>query len=275
MRPHPALALLILLQLAACDAPDAGPRQVREGAFKYQSRMVSGAVLYVRTARGEITVEPSADDSVRVRGDVSWVGIGDPMEGISLTGQEVTDGVLICAHWGTTRCTTDEYSANLSGRARSTKVHYTIRVPAGVRLDLVSMDGDIVSASTASVSARGVNGDITVVTARGPVRAETINGDVDARMSVLDGTDSVIVKTLNGDAWVFLPEAASIALDLTTTNGAFVTDFPELTSSAGGRRNVQATLGAGTTPVRVRSMNGTVGVRRLDAMGRAYELRTP
>ncbi len=275
MHSRPALAVLVMPFLAACDTADAGPRHVREGAFNYQSRMVSGAVLHVRTARGEITVEPSADDTVRVRGDVSWVGGGDPMEGIALSGTEVAEGVLICANWGATHCTTDEYGANLSGRARSTKVHYSIRVPAGVRLDLVALDGDIVSASTASVRARGVNGDITVVTARGPVRAETVNGDVDARMTTLDGADSVIAKTLNGDAWVFLPEAASIALDLTTANGSFITDFPGLTSSTSGRKNVQATLGAGTTPVRVRSMNGTVGVRRLDAMGRAYELGSP
>lgn len=275
MFARPAYAILLLPLLAACDAREQGPRQVREGAFTYQSPMVSGAVLHVRTARGDITVEPAADDTLRVRGDVSWVGTGDPMDGISLSGSEVADGVLICATWGSTTCTADEYNAKLSGRSRSTKVHYSISVPTGVRLDLIGLDGDITSASTASVMAKSLNGNVTVVTSRGPVRAETLNGDVDARMSSLDGTDSVIVKTLNGEAWVFLPEAASIALDLTTTNGSFVTDFPALVTAAAGKKNVQATLGAGTTPVRVRSMNGTVGVRRLDAMGRAYEMQRP
>lgn len=136
---------------------------------------------------------------------VSWVGDGDPMDGISLSGSEVAGGVLL------------------------------------------GLDGDITSASTASVMARSANGNITVVTSRGPVRAETLNGDVDARMSSLEGADSVIVKTLNGEAWVFLPEAASIALDVGTTNGSFVTDFPALITAASLKKSVQATLGAGTT----------------------------
>lgn len=272
---RPTLLVLFVLVLGACDAADSGPRQTREGAFSYTSRMADGAVLHVRTARGDISVEPSADDTLRVRGDVSWRGMGDPMDGIAVHGSEVAGGILICANWGRTSCTTDAYNANLSGNARSTRVSFQISVPAGVRLDLVGLDGDITSASTASVRARNVNGDITVVTARGPVQAETMNGDVDARMSTLAGADSVIVKTLNGDAWVFLPEAASVALDVTTATGEFITDFPALLTAAAGRKNVKATLGAGVTPVRVRSMNGSVGVRRLDAMGRAYEIGTP
>ena len=109
-----------------------------------------------------------------------------------MTAIEVSDGLLICAIWGRTACSTDNYDADLGGRART------------------------------------ANGDITVVTSRGPVRAETVNGDVDARMTTLEGTDSVIVKTLNGEAWAFVPEDAGLSVDIGITNGSLVTDFPTL-----------------------------------------------
>lgn len=258
--------------LIGCDAGEVGPTQSREGVFRYQTRMAAGTTLHVRTARGNIVVEPAADDTLRVRGDVTWRGFGEPLEGIELTGAEVADDVLICAIWGRTACSTENYDVNLSGRSRRTRVSFHIQVPAGVRLELVGLDGDITTASTAPVEVRNVNGDITVVTARGPVRAVTVNGDVDARMSSLAGTDSVVVKTLNGEAWAFLPEAADATVDAEIMNGEVVTDFPVLLQAAGGKRSLRGVLGAGTTPVVVRSMNGRSGVRRLDAQGRAYDL---
>lgn len=269
-----AITAAVLLLVAACDRTDHGPTSTREGAFNYQVRLAPGTTLHVRTARGNIVVEPAADDTLRVRGDVTYQGSGDPMDGIQLTGSEVTDGVLVCAIWGHTACSTDNYNADLGGRARRTRVSFHIRVPAGVKLEIVAIDGDITTASTAPVSARTANGDIAVVTSRGPVRAETVNGDVDARMTTLEGTDSVIVKTLNGEAWAFVPEGAALSVDIGITNGSLVTDFPGLTGT-GNNKSIQAVLGAGTTPVRVRSFNGTVGLRRLDAQGRAYEVATP
>lgn len=269
-----AVIALSIVVLAGCDAADVGPTQTREGAFTYQTPLAAGATLHIRTARGNIVIEPAVDDTLRVRGDVTWRGLGDAMDGIQLTGSEVSDGVLVCAVWGRTACRTDHYNADLGGSARRTRVSFHVRVPAGVKLELVGIDGDITTASTAPVSARTVNGDIAVVTSRGPVQAETVNGDVDARMTTLAGTDSVIVKTINGDAWAFVPEGAALSLDIGIINGSLVTDFPGLVGM-GNNKSIQAVLGAGTTPVRVRSFNGTAGLRRLDAQGRAYDVPTP
>jgi hypothetical protein len=270
-------ALVPVLALAACDMQESGPTHTREAAFQYVARLTPGSTLHVRTARGNIQVEPSPDDSVRVIGDLSWRGDGDPMDGISLSGTEVPSGALICAEWGRRRaaCTTENYHADLSGRAGRTKVSFRVLVPTGVRLDLLGIDGDIISASSAPVQARSVNGNVTVVTSVGPVQAETLNGDVDARMTTLAGSDTVIVKTLNGEAWAFLPEQVSASVDLQVSNGNLATDFAALATAARSTRRLQAVLGTGTTPVHVKSLNGRVGLRRLDASGRAYELGAP
>jgi DUF4097 and DUF4098 domain-containing protein YvlB len=145
-------------------------------------------------------------------------------------------------------------------------------VPAGVKLDLLGIDGEILSASSAPVRARSVNGDVTIVTSVGPVQAETLNGDVDARMTTLAGSDSVIVKTLNGEAWAFLPEEVSARVDVQVSNGDIATDFGALFAAAQSTKRLQAVLGTGTTPVQVKSFNGRAGLRKLDASGRAYDL---
>jgi len=269
-----AIVLSLLLLLSACGRADAGPTQTREGVFSYNTPLAAGTTLHLRTARGNVVVEPATDDTLRVRGDVTWRGLGDPMDGIEITGSVVSDGALVCASWGNTSCNTENYNADLGGRARRTRVSFHVQVPTGVKLELVAIDGDVTTASTAPVSVRSVNGDIAVVTSRGPVQAETVNGDVDARMTTIEGTDSVVVRTLNGEAWAFLPEGAALSIDLGITNGSLVTDFPALVGM-GTSKSLQAVLGAGTTPVRVRSLNGTVGLRRLDAQGRAYEITTP
>lgn len=271
------LTLLALpaLAIVACDVADAGPTRTRESAFSYSSQLAPGATVHVRTARGDIQVEPASDDSLRVVGDLEWRGLADPTNGLAFVGSAVSDGVLICANWSGSVCTADAYNVKLGRDARRTRVNFRIQVPTGVKLELVGLDGEITTASTGSVMARGVNGDIMIVTARGPVQAETLNGDVDVRMGSLSGTDSVSVKTLNGEAWVFLPESADATVDLAISNGDLVTDFPTLLQAATRKKTLQGVLGAGTTPVRIRSMNGTVGLRRLDALGRAFELGTP
>jgi hypothetical protein len=274
-----------LFALAACDASnDERPQRYRNDVFVYTTTVPAGKSVTVRNLRGSITVEPSADDTLRVRADLAWRGDEAVPRDIRFSGAQVTEGVLICSIFGDAECSVDKYTGKSEGGLRigtggtrfslggksNAEVSFRIQVPAGVKLDLLGIDGDIVSASSAPVKARMVNGDVTIATAVGPVNIEVVNGDIDARMTTLGGTDSVITKTLNGDVWVFLPETAGAVVDAATTNGELTTDFPLLAAPTGTRKKLEATLGAGGTPVYVRTLNGTVGIGRLDAQGRSY-----
>jgi hypothetical protein len=276
----PLVTLAVLL--GAC-AGESGPLHTNEEALRYEAPVAAGATAFVRTLRGSIEVTPSADSMLRVRARVTWRGnAGQPPE-LELSGAAVPEGVLICARTRTGTCTTTTFSTSTRGRrsglsfrrrdrASDAQAHFTVEVPSGVRLDLLGIDARITAAATAPIRAKSLNGDVTVVTAVGPIQAETMNGSVDARMSSLAGTDSVIVKTMNGDAWLFLPESVSADVDVSTMNGTLDTDFPALRNTGSTpRKSVRATLGEGTTPVRVRTMNGTAGLRRLDAEGRSYQ----
>lgn len=274
--PLIAFARLPLLALAlaalGCDArPGSGPLRTRDDMFAWSGVVPVGGTVRVREMRGGIEVVPAADDTVRVSTRVEWRS-GDPSDDLAFSVSPGEGDVLICAVWGRSSCGRDGYTANMGfGRdGTDAKVFFRVELPAGVGLDLTNIDGDITAAASAPVRARTVNGSVTVVTAVGPVRAETMNGSVDARMMSLRGTDSVVVKTMNGDAYAYLPEQADVTVDMAVTSGSLMTDFAIPSGVPSNARKLETVLGSGSTPVRIRSINGRVGLRRLDAEGRSY-----
>ncbi len=286
-----ALLVLAAATLTACHVDvEAGPQQERAGVFTYAVAMTPGQTLYLRDMVGSLKVEPSPDDSLRVVADLAWQGDSIAPVDVTFNASTLADGALVCAVFGGARCSVQDYDGQSNGSgirigggklrlglggSKQSEVHFRVSVPAGVKLDLVMVEGDVTSASSAPVKVRGINGDITVVTSAGPVSAKTVNGSVDARMSSLVGTDSVSVETINGDAFVFLPETASAQVDIGSTNGTLLTDFPGVADREKFTKQITTTLGAGATPVRVRTLNGDAQLRRLDAQGRAYEIATP
>jgi hypothetical protein len=284
-----AACAVALLTFTACEGEvELGPERTREGVFVYAAPMAAGRTLALRNMSGTLTVEPATDDTLRVVADVRWHGDSTLPRDLSFRGDTMAGGVLVCAMVGDGTCTPDDYEVNSDGSGFSigrgrvrlglggstqARVHFRAQVPAGVRLDLVMIDGSIQSASSAPVKARGVNGSITVVTSVGPVQAKTVNGDVDVRMTTLSGVDSVLVETVNGSASAYLSENVSAAVDVRVTNGSAISDFPGL--SGGSQRiskTISGTLGAGGTAVRVRSLNGDAQLRRLDAAGLPFPL---
>lgn len=271
LRHRSALALPLVALLAAACWSETGPRQTRENAFVWKDHVPAGATLRVRNMNGQIEVSPSADDTLRVTADLTWRR-GDPETELALSATRDGADALVCAAWGKGTCTRDNYTSNwnFSRGATDASVHFRIEVPAGVRLELQGVNTGITAAASAPVEARTLNGNVTVVTAVGPVRGVSKNGSVDVRMSSYANTDSVIAETLNGDAFVYLPDGLDAALDLSVTNGSVASEFAVPSTGSPSRRSLRATVGAGSRVVRIRSVNGTVALRRLDAEGKSY-----
>jgi hypothetical protein len=272
---RPLVIASLAVGLTACHQAD-GPLRSNEDFQQVTVGVAAGDTVFIRTGRGNITVEPATSDTLRVRGTLTWRGRDRQPRDVSASATQIGGGYLVCALFGRAECTRDKYTISSRksfrfGGADDASVNYVVQLPAGVHLDLIGVDGSLTAAASAPVKARTVNGDVTVVTAVGPVRAETVNGSVDARMTTLSGTDSVVVRSMNGNAWVFLPEGVAAAVDISTVNGGLRTDFPSLASSGRATKHLQGVLGAGTTPVRVRTLNGDAGLGRLDAQGRSYD----
>ena len=279
--------VIAALSLAGCDAEveaNAGPRQSREQVFSYSAPLRAGQTLALRNMSGQLSIEPASDDTLRVVADLAWRGDSALPRDVSFRSDTMPGGVYVCAIVGKGQCTADDYDVNSDGTGMSFRrgrvrlgmgggslatVHFRVQVPTGVRLELVMIDGSIVSASSAPVKARGVNGQMTIVTSVGPVNAKTVNGNIDARMTTLTGTDSVVVETVNGEVAAYLPATAAATVDVRATNGTVMSDFPGVVGgSARLNKTITGVLGGGTTPVRVRSINGAAALRQLDAQGR-------
>lgn len=289
--PFRPLLCVAVASLAACHSPDdLGPPRERAEVFSYALAMPAGNTFYLRDMSGSITVEPATDDTLRVVADLRWRGDSTLPRDVTFKGTALADGALVCAIIGGAECSTENYGSNSDGSGFSLRrgrvklglgggsqaqVHFRVKVPTGVKLDLLMVDGDVLSASSAPVRARGVNGDIRIVTSVGPVVVKTVNGDVDARMSSLLGSDSVQVETVNGSAFLFLPETVSANVNVSSINGTLLTDFPGVPDRDRFAKQIVATLGSGTSPVRVRTINGDAQLRRLDAQGRAYAISAP
>jgi hypothetical protein len=287
-------ALIVACTLMACDVAvegNPGPEQARENVFSYRAPLQAGQTLVLRNMSGRMTVEPAPDDTLRVVADMTWRGDSTLPSDVRFRSELMANGVVVCAIVGEGRCSADDYESNSDGTGFSigkrgvrlgmggpsqAAVHFRVQVPTGVRLDLVMIDGNIVSASSAPVKARGANGDITVVTSVGPVTAKSVNGNVDVRMTTLAGSDTVEVETVNGSVAAYLPADVSADVQVRALNGSLLSDFPGL--AAGSRRfdkTISGVLGSGMTPVRVGAVNGNATLRRLDAQGRPIELSAP
>jgi DUF4097 and DUF4098 domain-containing protein YvlB len=125
------------------------------------------------------------------------------------------------------------------------------------------------------MSAEGVHGGLDLRTHNGPlslrdvsgtVRARTLNGPLHVELTGTrwEGT-GLDAETQNGPVTLLVPENYSAELETGTVHGPVSADFP-ITMRLEGRmmlgRDIKTTLGSGGAPVRVRTTNGPVSLKR-------------
>jgi hypothetical protein len=157
---------------------------------------------------------------------------GDPDDVRMTTATARDGGVVVCALWGDEgRCDEDGYRGSGrngwgSNNRNDVSVHFTVRVPAGVRVDASTTNGDLsVTGVTAEVVANTTNGSVRAESTGGPVRAHTTNGNVTARMRDLGSARDLDFATTNGSVIVEVPSSLGAEVDMSTTNGHVSSDF--------------------------------------------------
>ncbi|MEA3246212.1 MAG: hypothetical protein U9Q74_08645 [Gemmatimonadota bacterium] len=272
-----ALATLIAatsLTAVACDE-GGGPRQEDPNAFAWNGTVAAPGVVRIRNTIGPITVSPSADGQVHVRAAVSW-SKGDPKKDIRYDVVPEANAVTVCAIWGSGNCSATGYnsgkkndgiSINLNNHTNA-RVSFAVEVPAGLRVDAWTLTGDVTVRAAAPVVARAIDGDIKVGTSVGPVTGETLNGDVDIRMTTIGDTGAVRAESKNGDAVAYVPEIRDGVIAASTLNGKIGSDFGDFgTTRDGINKRFDWTLGAGTRRYEVSSLNGSAYLRLINPDG--------
>jgi len=261
------------LAVAACN--HSGPRQDDPNAFVWNGDLAAPGTVLIRNTSGAITVEPSPDAGVHVRAATSWTR-GDPKKDIDFRVVTAASTVTVCAVWNNGACNATDYSSGQKKNGISfgwssksdASVAFTVQVPAGVRVDVTTVEGRVNVRASAPVKARSIDGNVMVGTSVGPVDAETINGDVDVRMTTLGDAGAVRAVTKNGSATAWVPEITDGKIESSTLNGELGSDFGSPSADGVGHmRELKATIGAGTRPYEIQTLNGAAWLRLINADG--------
>ena len=116
-----------------------------------------------------------------------------------------------------------------------------------------------------------VSGDLTVVNASSStVRAKSVSGDVTLDLHEV-GEGGIELDSVSGDVTLRLPGNADLAVDVRSTSGKLGSSFDELEHDRKpGARRLEGTLGDGAGHLRARTVSGDVALlRRSDGGERA------
>lgn len=140
-------------------------------------------------------------------------------------------------------------------------VEYRIHLPRNAQLRLVStVNGNLhISGVENAGELRSVNGNVELFDSAGTVRARTTNGNLHLELHRVDAA-GVTAETVNGSILIALPADAGADLMASSLNGDFRSELPMRLEDALKSREVRGQIGAGGTPIRVRTVNGGIRV---------------
>lgn len=256
------------LGLAVIATAGSAQQRSSERDFSWDGRISSGHWLYVRNLNGAIRVERASGDRAEVTAVKRWRR-GNP-EDVRIEARRLggDDGdAIICAFWTeNASCDEDGYRSHGDDdrrhRNNDTSVEFTVRLPAGVRLGISTVNGEVrVDGATSEVRAGTVNGRVVATSTGGPVNASTVNGDIEVRMREL-GTGDLEYSTVNGSVEVEVPANLDADIDMRTVNGSLSADFPITLQGRVNPRRIRATIGKGGRRIRLETVNGSVELRK-------------
>jgi carbon monoxide dehydrogenase subunit G len=241
-------------------SPASGPPQ-DQARWSWRGHVTAGRTLEIRGVNGTILAERAQGGEVEVQADRH--GRRDDPEEVRLEVIEHDGGVTICAVYPGRRNRCAPGGGSNSVQHNDVQVDFTVRVPAGVRFEGHTVNGDVEALNLdGPAEVATVNGDARVETASGEASARTVNGSVTARVSGTDGRAPLRFETVNGGITVSLPNGLNADLEAETVNGGITTDFPvQVTGRLTRRMNGQ--IGQGGRTLRLATVNGPIRLRRL------------
>jgi len=208
-------------------------------------RNINGAILVQPAAEGQ-PLEVSAERTARASSDEA---ARELLKKVEIHDEATADRVLI------------ETRAPKTWGREGHDVKYTVKLPAGVKLEARTVNG--------AVELHRVTGDTNVTTTNGGIKgdelagafeARTTNGGIDVALAAVPG--AVTLETVNGGVSLEVPAALAADLSAHVTNGGIHVDDALKFEAVGeqNRRNVQGKLNGGGRRVEVSTTNGGIAI---------------
>jgi hypothetical protein len=246
--------------------------------FVWEAAIADGATVEIKNVNGPIHARPAAGAHARVQAERT--GRRDDPAQVEIQVVEHADGVTFCAIYPSARqrnvCRPGP-DGRVGAQNNDVQVAFTIELPPGVslvarttsgaitvegltaRIEGVTTNGDVHIEGGREVWARTTNGSITL-SSSGLASASTTNGQITARLGGVSGATPMRFLTTNGSVTLALPDATDADLSLATTNGSIDLGLPVTVQGAIGARRLRGRIGAGGTPIEVRTTNGSIRI---------------
>ena len=261
--------ILCVVAVAVAAAACSGGHTYPARNFTWTGDIAPGATVKVRNIDGAIAIlaSPTAKlsvDAVIVNAAPSAVEVKQAM-----SGNDVVFCTQLGSHSGDT-CDQGKHGHGttfapwtLFNRHHPITVRYTVHVPAGVKVDVETVNGRIAAQNIAgNVRAETVNGDVVVSTTNGTVNAETVNGSIIASMAQLPDSGDVHLETVNGSITSVIPEGIGGSISLENTNGTLTANYPHSTTDSADKHYLRIKLDEGARRVRLETVNGSVNLTK-------------
>ncbi len=258
-----ATLALAIAAWAPLPAPDSAASADRN--WEWQGRVDRGDAIEIKGIMGDIQAELASGNEVEVEARLHGRR-SDPDE-IEMVVLEHEDGVTICAVYPSD----DRHEPNecepggrgrMNTRNNDVNVDFTVRVPSGVRFIGRNVNGEVdVFGLEADVKAYTVNGGVDVTTS-GLAEASTVNGSITVSMGRADWRGSLDFTTVNGSVTIEMPGELHCDLSVSTVNGHIQSDYPISISGRFSPRHMKGQIGDGGRDLVVKTVNGSVQIRR-------------
>jgi len=261
--------------------------------FEFRRELAAGKRFHLSNIIGDVVVTGGSGRTVEVTAVKKEGRHGDP-EDVTLEVVELDDGVALCVRYPSTGrrrssstskskspCSWEgDWSGN--GDRNDTEVNFTVRVPAGLRLHIGTVSGDVAAERLeGELELHSVSGDVRLDGGQGPrIDLETVSGDVDLLKvnskevsgrtvsgeilfegPVMDG-GTYDFGTTSGDITLRLPDRPNATMSAATFSGGFSSDLPvNQDSSRRHRHRFAATWGSGSARLDLESLSGDVTIR--------------
>jgi len=267
-RPARAVATIVAAATLAMPLPaqQSAGTSSNDNTFDWSGAIPAGSWLRIANLNGAIDVEPASGGTAEVHGEKKWRK-GDPSR-VRFVVAKDGDNVTVCALWHEDdSCDEDGYHSreHHDDDHNDVSVKFTVKLPKGVRVQASSVNGALgITGASAEVVAHTVNGRIDASSSSGPVDAKTVNGSIHVRMGAIPaGTESLEYSTVNGSVTLEVPASFDGDLEMDTVNGSLQSDFPVTMQGRFNPRHLRAKIGDGGPTIRLRTVNGSVELKKL------------
>jgi hypothetical protein len=251
---------------AADSAPAVSAAAADRRSWEWQGRMDRGDLLEIKGINGEIHASRASGNEVEVEAELH--GRRDDPNSVEMVVLEHENGVTICAVYPTppgedreNRCEPGR-RGHMNVKKNDVKVDFIVRVPDGVNFRGSTVNGDVEANDIrADVEANTVNGGIDIYAA-GVAEATTVNGSITVSMGEADWSGTLDFTTVNGSVTLEMPEDLDCEVSVSTVNGNVQSDFPITVEGRFSPRHLKGTIGAGGRKLVVKTVNGSVQLRR-------------